>query len=108
MNEHILVITDDENSELVRVLLKQKIIPITRQSLQSAIQLMRHIDFSAVVIDKIHHNVDTLEFILNARDFSINTPIFIPEKFFLNNEWRKIKKLKQVHVYDNINSIIRK
>jgi len=96
----VLVITDNENSTTVRTLLRHKLIPVTRRSIISAIDLLRHFNIIAVVIDKEHQDVDILEFILNARDVSCTTPVFVPGRNRNNPAWNTIKDLGPLEIYD--------
>lgn len=103
---HILVITDDENSRIVRMLLRTDIIPITRRSIISAMDLLRHLDIGAIVIDKEHQEVDMLEFILNAKDVAGKIPILIPEQFQNTEDWYVLKNLGRISVYNKTNRLL--
>jgi len=104
---HILIITDNENSDLIRALIRKKYIPITRSSLHSAMAILKHIAFTAILIDKEHHDVDTLEFILNARDFQPETPIYIPETYDHQKTDIHMNTLNKVIYYPSEQDLIR-
>lgn len=104
---HILVITGNENSGIVRSLLKHNSIPVIRRSIQSAIELMQHLKVAAVVIVRDHNNVDSLEFILNARDISVDIPIYVPAEFHEMKDWEIISKFSNVLVYDDEKQLLK-
>lgn len=97
---NILVITDDDESKVVRRLLKQKIFPLTRSSILSAIDLLKHIDISIIVLDKTHKSVDALEFILNVQDVTNKPTILVPKHYQKYSEWNTLKKFEYVDIYD--------
>ena len=105
--KHILVITDNENSDIVRMFLRHRVIPITRRSIISAIYLLRHLHIVAIIIDKELQNVDTLEFILNARDIAQEIPIFVPDTFNNKKDWVDVKDQVNVLVYNDENMLIK-
>jgi hypothetical protein len=96
-HKYVIVITDNENSRIIRMLLRNKIIPIIRTSIISAMDILRHLDIRAIIIDKEHRNLDPIEFILNARDISADIPIFIPQKF----NPQIINQLENIRIFDN-------
>lgn len=106
-DKHIMVITDDENSDVVKMLLRIKVIPITRRSIITALELLRRLQIVAIIIDKEHQNVDSLEFILNTRDVASKIPIFIPEQYHLNEDWSKISNLGKIEIYNESNYSIK-
>jgi DNA-binding NtrC family response regulator len=105
--KHILVITDDENSDIVRLLFRHRIIPITKRSILSAIYVLQHLDIVAVIIDKELQNVDTLEFILNARDIDRKVPIFVSNSITNQEDWKIIKNESKVVVFKDENDLIK-
>jgi hypothetical protein len=105
--KHILVITDDENSDIVRLFFRHRIIPITKRSILSAIYVLQHLDIVAVIIDKELQNVDTLEFILNARDIDRKVPIFVSNSITNQEDWKIIKNESKVVVFKDENDLIK-
>ena len=105
--KHILIITDNENSEIVRLLSRHQVVPVTRSSIMSAIDLLRHSKIIAIVVDKENQNVDTLEFILNARDVASDIPIYIPKQFQLDKNTRIIKEFGNIMFYQNNSRLIK-
>jgi hypothetical protein len=106
-DKHVLIITDDENSDIVRMFLRHRIIPITRRSIISAIYLLRHLHIVAIIVDKELQNVDTLEFILNARDIAHEIPIFVPDTFNKKEDWADVKDQVNVLIYNDENMLIK-
>ena len=100
MERNVLVITDDENSKIVRTLLKYKIFPVIRRTIPSAIQILRVMNVSAIIVEDEHRCVDTLEFILNIRDVSANTPILISNRYQKHNIISKVKDFSQIIIFD--------
>lgn len=97
---HIMVITDDENCPIVRTLLRHRVVPIIRRSIVSAINLLQHLNITAIIIDKKHQNVDSIELILNARDVAGEIPIFVPEQYHQKEDWSIIRNLGKILLYD--------
>lgn len=112
MEKNVLVITDDENSKIVRTLLKYKIFPVIRRSIPSAIQILKFLNVGAIIIEDEHKSVDTLEFVLNIRDINLNTPILISNRYQKHKVINKIKNFGQIIIFDetdnNLDSKIKK
>lgn len=100
-DRHFLIISDNENSDIVRIVSSMKIIPIIRKTVLTALSLLRHHEITAIVIDKEYENVDALEFILNARDVDREVPIFVPEFYFKNEDWSILRNFGKIVVYSN-------
>lgn len=98
--KHILVITDDENSQVIEMLLRLQVVPVIRRSIMSAINLLRHLSIIAIIIDKQHQDVDSIELILNARDVTGKIPIFVPEQYQRKVDWSIILTLGKIIVYN--------
>jgi DNA-binding NtrC family response regulator len=98
--KHILVITDDENSQVIEMLLRLQVVPVIRRSIMSAINLLRHLSIIAIIIDKQHQDVDSIELILNARDVAGKIPIFVPEQYQRKVDWSIILTLGKTIVYN--------
>jgi len=108
MEHNFLVITDDENSKVVRNLIKQKVFPVIRRSIPSAIQMLRHLNIQGIIVEDEHKSVDTLEFILNVRDISRDIPIFISNKYQKHKVIRQIKNFGQIEIFDETDNKIEK
>lgn len=106
MERNVLVITDDENSKVVRTLLKYKIFPVIRRSIPSAIQILRFLKVSAIIIEDEHKSVDTLEFVLNIRDINLNTPILISNRYQKHSVINKIKNFGQIIIFDETDNAL--
>jgi hypothetical protein len=104
-DKNILVISDSENSQTIKTLSRLKLVPLIRRSILSAMELLRHHNISAVVIDKDNQNVDAIEFILNARDIIHDIPIFIPNQFYEIRPDGITKLYKKIVVYENEDQI---
>lgn len=98
--KHILVITNEENNPVIEMLLRLQIVPVIRRSIMSAINLLRHMHIIAIIIDKEHQNVDSIEFILNVRDVAGKIPIFVPEQCRQKGDWSVIRALGDIKVYN--------
>jgi hypothetical protein len=98
--KHVLVITDEENSPVVGMLLRLQIVPVIRRSIMSAMNLLRHISISTIIIDREHQDVDSIELILNARDIAGKIPIFVPEQCHAKEDLNIIRALGRIVVYN--------
>ena len=100
VNEQILIITDNDDSPIVKNLLKKRIFPLTRSSILSSLELIKHVEIKIIVLDKSHKTVDTIEFILNVRDVKSEILIFLPKEFTNYSEWSTLKKMENIRTYD--------
>jgi DNA-binding NtrC family response regulator len=101
--KNVLIISDDENSDTVKIILRLKLIPIIRRSILAAMEILRHGEIGAIIIDKENQNVDTIEFILNARDVVRDIPILVPEQYYDIEDWSLIKICGKIIVYNESN-----
>jgi len=76
-NDTVIVIGAKNNKPLLDSLFKMGLIPITRETIQGAVEKLRRTSVSAVLIDSDLADVDLLELALNVRDIDGNTPIII-------------------------------
>ncbi len=97
---NILVISDDENSSVVRFIYRNKLMPIIRRSILPALELIRHQNVSAIIVDKNHQNIDTLELILNIRDINKNIPIIVQEDSILPKDKTVTQSMNNVIIDD--------
>jgi hypothetical protein len=99
-DRNVLIISDDENSKTVKLILRHKLVPIIRRSILSAVYFLRHYDIMAIIIDKKNQNVDAIEFILNAREVACDIPIFVPEQYYELEDWSLIISFGKIKIYD--------
>ena len=100
MENNFLVITDDENSRVVQSLMKQKVFPVIRRSIPSAIQILKHLKIQGIIVEDEHKSLDTLEFILNVRDVSEEVPIFISNMYQKHKVINQIKSFGKIEIFD--------
>lgn len=74
---NVLILTEDSNSKTVKIVNKSKFLPLVCNTVLSSSDLIKHHLIDALIIDKIHRNADSLEFILNARELKCKAPIFV-------------------------------
>lgn len=108
MNNNFLVITDDENCRIVQTLVKQKAFPIIRRSIPSTIQLLKHLKVLGIIVEDEYKSIDTLEFILNVRDVTKETPIFISNKYQKHSVIKQINQIGQIEIFDETDNKIDK
>ena len=96
-----MIISDNENSEIIRKISKRKISTIVRRTILAAIDILRHYDLSAIIIDKENQQFDALEFVLNIRDIDRRVPIYIPQDILKNENWKPIKSIGKIISFDN-------
>ena len=100
MENNILVITDDENSKIVRTLLRLKIVPIIRRSIPSAIQTLSHLNIEGIIVEDENKSIDTIDFISNVRDVSEEIPVFISNRYQKHSIIKKIKNRARITIFD--------
>ena len=98
-----MVIKDYEECRMLPTLLRHQVIPIVRRSIISTINLLQHLNINAIIIDKEHQNVDSIELILNARDVAGEIPILVPEQYHKKEDWSIIRNLGRIIVYNEKN-----
>lgn len=108
MEHNFLVITDDENSKLIKTLLKLRVVPVIRRSISSSIQILRHLKIQGIIVEDEHKSLDTLEFILNVRDISEEIPIFISNRYQKHTTINQLKKFSQIEIFDETDNKIEK
>jgi len=72
-----LVLGTSANGELLECLFQVGLTPVVRNTMDRALDALRHDRFAAVVVDRTVADVDTLEFILNARDEDESTAVLV-------------------------------
>ena len=72
-----LILTDDSNSKTVKTVNKAKFLPLVCNTVLSSSDLIKHHSIDVLIIDKMHRNADSLEFILNAKEVNCKAPIFV-------------------------------
>lgn len=101
--KNILIISNDENSDAIKLISRLKFIPIIRRSILTAIKFLRHNEIAAIVIDKKNQNVDAIEFILNASEVVRNVKIFVPAQLYDIEDWNLVKIHGIINLYDELN-----
>ena len=76
---NVLVLTDKAHNSTTKVINKMKLLPLVCNSILSASDMLKHHSVDAIVIDRDHERVDSLEFVLNMREFDTSIPIFLIE-----------------------------
>jgi len=72
-----LVLGTSANGDLLERLFEVGLTPVVRSTMERALDALRRDQFAAVVVDRTAADVDTLEFILNARDVDESTAVFV-------------------------------
>lgn len=105
--KRILIISDDENSHLVRRLGKRHYLPLVRKSMLAAMDLLKRHQISAVIVDRTPGNVDPIEFILNIRDVNSGIPVFIPVQILDGKNRTALHSCgPKVYSFKNLNELI--
>lgn len=75
----VLVFGSSSSKKLIETIFNIGFTPLVRESMENALDKLRHECFAAVIIDAEHLdvNVDVLELILNMRDIRQQIPIFV-------------------------------
>lgn len=73
----VLVVSSQVETNLVDALISIGFSPLVRESIQSALDRLRHEKFAAIVVDQKRAKVDVLEFILNVRDIDTEIPVLV-------------------------------
>ena len=89
---NVLILTDDSNSSTVKIVSKTKFLPLVCNTVLSSSDLIKHHSIDALIIDKIHRNADSLEFILNARELDCKAAIFVIKSTANENSITEIER----------------
>jgi hypothetical protein len=73
----VLVVSSQVETNLVDALVSIGFSPLVRESIQSALDGLRHEKFAAIVVNQKRAKVDVLEFILNVRDIDTEIPVLV-------------------------------
>ena len=109
----VLVLSTDNEGDLVETLFGLGLIPLVRQNMMQALHKIRHERFVAVFLDLDHSRADALEFVLNIRDIDRRIPVIVigepdndcerqvlakqPETFFVTDKPNQLSmKLKSI------------
>jgi len=76
---NVLVLTDKTHNTTTRIINKMKLLPLVCNTILSASDMLKHHSIDAIVIDRNHEHVDSLEFVLNMREFNSTIPIYLIE-----------------------------
>lgn len=94
----VFVLADKSQNLLLEKLFDIGYVPIVREKMHKALDIIRHENFAAVLIDRDTADVDILEFILNVRDIKEDIPvIIIGDLFSQPQKYRAV--LKQEHTF---------
>lgn len=105
--KHILVVSDDENSALVKRVGKKHYIPLIRKSTIAVIDLVKRHDIEAIIVDLMMRNFDPIEFVLNIRDINKKIPIYIPQQVIDKKNWDIVHRCGgQIFKFNNLNELI--
>lgn len=74
---NILIIGDNEQSDIVKVVQRQKLVPLIRRSILATLEVLKHFDIEAIIIDNDYKGLDILELMLNIREINYDTPFII-------------------------------
>ncbi|MBL1213329.1 MAG: hypothetical protein HND52_08235 [Ignavibacteriae bacterium] len=91
---NVLILTDDSNSNTVRIVNKTKYLPLVCNSVLSSSDLIKHHKIDALIIDKIHRNADALEFIINAIELNCKADFFVVKSKANENSINEIGRNK--------------
>lgn len=101
----VLILSTNKKSDLVETLFNLGYVPLVRQTILPALEMLRHHRFRAVFIDRNREDVDALEFILNVRDLDEKIPIFVIKNAHDQQETRMIARQKNVLLLSGANEL---
>jgi two-component SAPR family response regulator len=74
----VLILGEGNNSTNVADLMHTLgLIPLMRDEMEAALDVLRHDEFAAVFVDGESINADSIEFVLNVRDIDSEIPMII-------------------------------
>jgi CheY-like chemotaxis protein len=95
-----LILGADSDKSLHECLFGLGLAPIGRETMQSALDKLRHERFELVLIDRQSARVDVLELVLNVRDLDRNIPIVVVGRSHDPAEERSLRSQKHVFVIE--------
>lgn len=93
----VLVLGEEERSELMEMLFELGYLPLMRKDILNALDKIRHEKCAAVFLDQSHEDVDVLEFILNVRDIDSRIPVIVVGQ--LEDESHRRIIFRQEHLF---------
>ena len=73
----VLVLGSERQTKLIGELENVGLEPMVYEGLQDSVQVIKQEEIVGILVDTKHGDVDALEFILNARDVSLDIPIAV-------------------------------
>ena len=103
----VLLLTNDEQSDLAETLLKLGYIPLIRQNMITALRDIQREFVAIIILDLKSTKIDVLEFVINVRDIDQYIPVVIVDEpiegkeviinqqniFFISKAFDQIKKI---------------
>ena len=94
----VFVLGQEYPNELAERLFDLGYVPLVRTKMQQALEVIRHEQCSAVVVDGDSPQLDILEFILNVRDVDGSLPIIVVGQPTDEHENRAVHKQQNTFV----------
>jgi DNA-binding NtrC family response regulator len=103
----VLVLTNNEQSDLVNTLFDVGYVPLIREKMTSVLKDIHHKCVAVIILDLQCIEIDALEFVINVRDIDQHLPVVIVNGkniegkkqilnqhniFFISNVYDQIKK----------------
>lgn len=104
--KHILIISADENSPLVKRLGKKSYLPLVRRSMNGVMDLVKRHKINAIIVDRMLSDLDPIEFVLNVRDVNEKIPVFFPEQEIDSKKWELVYRFDGVFKFKNLDDLI--
>ncbi|MEA3365509.1 MAG: hypothetical protein U9Q79_07695 [Candidatus Hydrogenedentes bacterium] len=73
----VLVLGSERQTKLIGELSSVGLEPVVHEGLYDSVQAIKQEDIAGILVDTKYGDVDALEFILNARDISLDIPIVV-------------------------------
>lgn len=102
----VLVLGDDDGSQLVETLFRFGITPIVHDDMRTGLNKLRHGRFDAIFVDRDHLEADVIEFALNVRDFDVHIPIIAAGKPANSYENRVLLQQPNVFVFEDVPDVV--
>ena len=95
----VLVLTNDDQSNLLEALFDLGYIPLIRQRMWPALQEIKHNNVDIAFLDLTCVEIDALEFVINVRDIDQHLPIVIVDGLMEGE--KEILNQKNIFVISN-------
>ena len=94
----VLVVGTTQDTELLELVFDMGLVPVFRQALQTGLTALQSKRFAAIIVDAGSPTMAALEFVLNVRELTRDTPVLIAGLRRASREEAVLQELPEVTI----------